>query len=278
MSTELCSYGCGQLGVIFSKGRQTWRCANSPSTCPVNKAKNREGVLAKFNSLSCEEKLAQKEKRQQGMLNKYGVLNPSQNSDIQAKKRNTFKERFGFDNPSKSEVVQNKIKDKWPSAAIKREQTSLAKYGTASYSSTEEFKQRRKETWTAKYGVDNPAKSDIVKDKIFEGQQYKSSNKPVQLAGRIYSVQGYEPLIIQELLKSGIAESEIIIDKKLIPKINYVGPDGLKKRYYPDIWLPRYNMLIEVKSLYTWRKYKELNLLKVKAAKSSGYVVRVMIR
>lgn len=278
MSINLCCYGCGQPGITYSNKTQKWRCAKSPSSCPVNKAQNSQAVKAKFNSLSIEERLNQKNKRQAGMLKKYGVVNASQDKQLQAKKIQTFLSKYGCENPAQNPDIIQKIKDTWPSVAAKREKTNLAKYGVAHYSSTEECKERRRRTWLANYGVDNPAKSDQVKDKIYQGQNYKKTNKTICLCGKLYRVQGFEHIIIAELLKSGFKESDIVIDKKLVPKINYFDNTGAKRRYYPDIWIPRLNMLIEVKSLYTWQKYKEINLLKIAAAKQSGYTIRVMVR
>lgn len=277
-TTQLCSFGCGQPGLYYSSNSARWRCAQSTSSCPAQQEKQHIKQKARWDSYSDEQRLEEKLRKQQGMINKYGVPNPSQNAEIQSKKIITFIERFGTDNPSKNQEVIQKIKDKTGIMLAKRQQTSVQKFGVDSYAKTDEFKRRREETWIQKYGVDNPAKSPEIQDKIQIGQQYNGSYKSITLNGHTYNVQGYEPIVIKELIKSGIPPEEIVVDRAIIPKIKYVDNSGKMRRYYPDIWLPRYNLLIEVKSLYTWQKYKAINLLKINAAKDKGYTIRVMIR
>lgn len=47
--------------------------------------------------------------------------------------------------------------------------------------------------------------------------------------------------------------------------------EGKKRRYYPDIFIPHQNRIIEVKSKYTFEKDKEKNLLKSLACKKLGF-------
>lgn len=266
----LCSYGCNQPG-LFKSVRGIYRCAQFSVSCPVQKQKRSQktkGVKRRPESA---------EKRRRTLKEKYGVINPSQIPGIMQKKKATWLKNWGVDNPSKSPDIIDKIKQAWPTIGVKRTETNIQKYGVSSYSNTEEFLTRRKSTWLKKYGVDNPAKHDSVKDKIQIGQRYKSTNKSILLNGVNVNLQGYEPTVIADLIKSGIAEKDIVVARNLVPKITYTFR-GKVRRYYPDIYIPRYNMLIEVKSLYTWQKYKDTNLAKFHAAKAAGYVVRIMIR
>lgn len=61
-----------------------------------------------------------------------------------------------------------------------------------------------------------------------------------------------------------------------MPKIEYEF-EGKKRRYFPDIWIPKHNLIIEVKSTWTYEKDLEKNLLKKKATEQMGYAFRFVI-
>ena len=72
-------------------------------------------------------------------------------------------------------------------------------------------------------------------------------------------------------LKTILNESDITVGVKSVPIIDYNHNDGSKHKYYPDIYLKDRNLLIEVKSEWTFEQNKEINLLKQKAAEQHGY-------
>ncbi len=88
-------------------------------------------------------------------------------------------------------------------------------------------------------------------------------------SGDIRKVQGYEPFAIKELLNS-YNENEIITQRKNIPRIKYIHNEK-QKYYFPDIYLPSENKIIEVKSTWTIKYNKDIIKLKEKATKESGY-------
>lgn len=254
--SELCMYGCGRPGTIKNKSNSGWRCANSPNSCP--------GVAAK---------------KKQTLIDTYGVTNVSKIKDVQDKKKATWLKNYGVDNPSKAQVNKDKIKNKWPVIDEKRRVTSIKKYGVESYSSTEEFKTRRKHTWVEKYGVDNPTKSPVILQKVMESNalsEYRSKLLTLP-SGKVIRYQGYEDRVITDLLASGIREEEIITGPGNVPVIKYIF-NGNVHSYYPDIYLPTQNKLIEVKSQYTWDKYKERNEAKIQAAVDAGFLIEVIIK
>jgi hypothetical protein len=69
-------------------------------------------------------------------------------------------------------------------------------------------------------------------------------------SGAIRKVQGYEPYALDELVKL-YTEEQIKTDCKDIPYIDYV-IEGKKRRYFPDIYIPHENRIIEVKSTWTY--------------------------
>jgi hypothetical protein len=253
---NMCEYGCGNEGTIKNKSNKGWRCSTSPNSCP--------GV---------------KERKKQVLLDTYGVTNISQLPDILAKKKETWLKNYGVDNPSKAQVNKDKIKAAWPEVDRKRKETMLEKYGVESYNSTDEFKDRRKATWLEKYGVDNPTKNqEILHKAMISNSKSEYRTKTLVLpSGKEIRYQGYEDRVIIELLKSGFSEDEIITGPGNVPHIAYVY-NGKTCRYYPDIYIPKLNQLIEVKSEYTWNKYKERNLAKIQACKDAGYDIKVEIR
>jgi len=62
-----------------------------------------------------------------------------------------------------------------------------------------------------------------------------------------------------------------------MPKIWYVAEDGIRRKYYPDIYIQEENMIVEVKSTWTYTKELERNKLKEKACLDAGYDFKFMI-
>ena len=93
-------------------------------------------------------------------------------------------------------------------------------------------------------------------------------------SGRIEHVQGYEPQAIDMLLEI-FNEDEIVVGDG-VPVIDYI--DGMKNRkYYPDIFIPSINTIIEVKSDFTYNVNLHQNKMKEKFAIKSGYEFHFMI-
>jgi hypothetical protein len=60
-----------------------------------------------------------------------------------------------------------------------------------------------------------------------------------------------------------------------MPRIWYF--QDKKRKYYPDIYIEKENLIIEVKSLWTMNKYFEKNMMKQKACWDAGYNFIFMI-
>ena len=54
--------------------------------------------------------------------------------------------------------------------------------------------------------------------------------------------------------------------------------DNTERRYYPDIFIPKDNIIIEVKSEYTLNKEWDKNQAKFEATKSLGFDFRLEVR
>jgi hypothetical protein len=94
-------------------------------------------------------------------------------------------------------------------------------------------------------------------------------------SGEIRHVQGYEPFAIDNLLKS-YTEEQIKTNRKDIPRIDY--QHNNKTRYYfPDIYIPHINKIIEVKSQWTYKYKTDIIKIKGDACIESGYNYEVWI-
>ena len=62
--------------------------------------------------------------------------------------------------------------------------------------------------------------------------------------------------------------------------ISYIKPNGRPAKYYPDIYIPKDNLIIEVKSKWTYSgkpEWLETNLLKQQATIVAGYNFKFLI-
>ena len=241
-------------------------------------------------------------KMKEAFMKKYGVDNPWKSAEVKDKIKKTLKEKYGVETPMlykpfiekswstsirkfgtkyclSSKIIRDKIK-----------QTYLTKYGVAHLSQNEEIRRKVIATNFKRFGVECPLQSEEIKEKGRQtsikkfGVEYANQNpemleknqnsakrfKEITLpSGNIRKVQGYEPFAIKELLKN-YNENNIITQRKDIPRIKYIHNEK-QKYYFPDIYLPCQNKIIEVKSKWTLKLHPEIIKLKEKATKESGY-------
>lgn len=60
-------------------------------------------------------------------------------------------------------------------------------------------------------------------------------------------------------------------NNKNIPVIDYFYENNKIHKYYPDIYIPLDNLIIEVKSTWTYKKDKNKNTIKKLTYKNNGY-------
>lgn len=206
----------------------------------------------------------------------------------------SFLKKYGVENPQKLDSIKQKSKE-----------TSIIKYGVSHHLKSKNSKNKLKETLLNKYGVDNVSKLDIVKEKKLNKSMAKTTKEKEEIlskykktclekyedehrsqesqfieevlkksfsyksyrlpSGKIISLQGYEPYVMDYLLTK-YTESEILyknIDiENHIGKIFYLNDNGRKSRYYPDIFIIPEKKIIEVKSDFTYNLDIEKNTKK----------------
>jgi hypothetical protein len=176
---------------------------------------------------SDDEKITRMQKIKNTCLKKYGVHHFSASYEIKNKKILTTLSNYGVDNPSKSDIIK-----------LKKQKTCLDRYG-----------------------VDNPSK--VIE---FHSKKSLSSKNKVYISptGKVYNVEGYEPIVLNELFSMGYTDDDILTSfdiKKEIGIIKYKF-NGKTKIYHPDIYIKSKNILIDAKSEYWYYRFLDNNIAK----------------
>lgn len=136
--------------------------------------------------------------------------------------------------------------------------TFKERYGTKSGFNNKSIKEKVKNTNLEKYGVENVQQNPLIHEKtnIANSISAYKLKKYIMPSGRIEYFQGYEDVLIDYLLTSGINEDDIIINDDKIQKeigiINYTL--GKQRIYFPDLIVKTNKVysIYEVKSPYTY--------------------------
>jgi len=163
------------------------------------------------------------------------------------KVKKTSLEKYGTEHPTQS----NKVKEN-------NKQTNLEKYGVSSYSKTDEFLNKYKQTNLKKYGVEHVSQSKEIHLK-----QQKSGLKRKQYLNTVLYYQGtYEKDFLDKYIN--------ILDINNGPTIKYNFKDK-NKIYFSDFYIESKNIIVEIKSDYTYNLHLEKNLSKQKYCIEQGY-------
>lgn len=214
-----------------------------------------------------KDKLKIKEIRKQTNRQRYGVDYTTQSSQMMNKSMITKKERYGNEYYSNPIQTSNSWKAKTPD-----ELNRIA--------------DKKRTTCLKRYGVENTFFLPVVRAKSAISN---SIGREFALpSGKIIRVRGYEDVAITKLLTE-YTENELIVDDTLatynLPIFKYSDNKKHLLKYYPDIYVPKENKIIEVKGTWWWdgngqEKYKsrlEKNLKKRKAVLDAGYKYEVWL-
>lgn len=142
-----------------------------------------------------------------------------------------------------------------------KKDTNIKKLGTEWGFQSDSVKAKSKETLILRYGVEHNMHDEQI---LSKNQRFRTKHYTLD-TGTIVSYQGYEIIAILELLKTH-NEDDLILQG--IPTIWY---NDRKNRYYPDIYVLSKNLMIEVKSTWTYSRDQEKNNLKKQACLDQGY-------
>ena len=279
--------GCNK---IFVKGFSSFLINYYCSSCvKIEKYKKvKETFLNKYGVSNPNKLLSIREKIKETNLNKYGTEFTFQNETIKNKIKDTMIERYGVDNPNKCSKIRKKT-----------EETCLKIYGCKNPNSNREVRNKFKHTCFEKYGVEHPSQCNDIKIKKEETcfKNYgvknptqhpeiaeKASNNSYQIknytfpSGNTIRYQGYEHFALDEIIhKEQINEMNIVNSKNKVPTIWYTTNDNIKHRHYVDIFIPKQNRCIEVKSEWYFNQGKDIIMLKQNAAKELGYKYEIWV-
>jgi hypothetical protein len=227
-----------------------------PSQAEVFKQKAIETNMERYGHPSSNQADSVKAKKVESCRERLGVDNPGQSETVKARARQTNLEVYGCENPFGNEDIKAKIKTQM-----------IARHGVENPSQSAEFQSKKVETMTVKFGVPYAMQNPDV----FERSQNHSHRAKdfVMPSGSIRRVRGFEPFALRDLLQT-YSEDQIKTGKG-VPFIQYEGPDGKERRYFPDIYIEHENKIIEVKSDYTYTRDLATNLLKKKFTEDRGY-------
>ena len=166
-----------------------------------------------------------------------------QNRPGQREKNSDYQKQYNKIHPEKGNMHSITMKEKWNDIEFKEKMINLA---------CEKWKD-------PEYAVKIFKKHGNYKDYVFP-------------SGKTVRVQGYEPDVLDLLLQS-FEEDDLVVGLKNI--INEIGQihytfNNATRTYYPDIYIKSQNLVIEVKSQWTYNMEKEKNEAKRLACLEKG--------
>ena len=182
-------------------------------------------------------------------LKRYGSTSYMGTDSFIEKSKETNLKKYGYTSSNKSAYIKEK-----------KVKSMLEKYGFISNSMTEESKLKLKETNLKKYGVEYPMQ---VAD-FFEKQQ-RSGKKTIQYNEKLYYNGSYEKHFLDHANDIKILNN---IERGMIIKYTF---NKSKKIYFPDFYINKYNLIVEIKSNYYYNKFLEKNISKMNKCIELGY-------
>lgn len=193
-----------------------------------------------------------KNKREKIFLEKYGVINPFQLESVKEKIKNTNREKYGVDYPMQLEWFMEKTK-----------KTNIKNHNGKHNLQLESTKKQIEKTNLKKYGVRHPMQNIEIYKK---NNSYKRKNYQFN-CGNIVKIQGFENWALDLLQAQGYKFEDIKIEGI---RIDYIF-ENKKRVHIPDIYIPHENLIIEVKSDWTYKRYEKKNLIKQKTSIEKGF-------
>jgi len=144
----------------------------------------------------------------------------------------------------------------------------MEKYGAEYFVQSEECKRLMMEKYGAEHAMQCPMLFRKAAASLF-------NRKPYIFKNQTFMLLGYEDRAIDDILKEENIDVMYAGECEEIPVFEYY-IDGKKHLYYPDIYIPENNKIIEVKSVYTYNQDVEKNKYKAMCV-SEHYVFELRI-
>lgn len=236
------------------------------------------------------------DKVKQTNLAKYGTTCTLNTSVNIKKKKDTWIKKYGVDNPLKCEKIKQQVN-----------KTNIERYGSVCPLNNEKIREKAKQTLFNNYGVYNVAQSDVIKNKIRQNclerynvdwhskrqdvwikqcltldkqikPNYKKYKRYTLPSGKEITVQGYEDVALDVYILNLYNELDIENSIVFMNSLNIQYTiDNTPHRYIPDFYIKSKNLLIEVKSEFTFYKDLEINYKKVEAAINKGFDIIILV-
>jgi len=190
---------------------------------------------------------------------KYGVDNVFQLESTKQKTKKTLMKKYGVEYISQNKDIIDQ-----------REKTMMSKFGfKTNFENHENF-------MMAKYGVRNAAHVPEIAETVCLNR-FKKRHEYTLETGEIILLQGYEPFGL-EFLKKHYQENEVSFKKKDMPIIMWYNIKTNKEhRYYPDFYVKKDGLVVEIKSDYTYKKGYHNLRTKFDATIVNGYEFLLLV-
>jgi hypothetical protein len=236
-------YSCKECGL---KKRSEIMKVNNLSLYPENQKKKKETFIKNYGVDNPSKSDLVKDKKKKTCLNNYGVENGLKLRD---RVKEGMVKKYGVEYALQSDIIKDKMYE-----------NLIIKYGVNNVSKLLDIKYKKEETCLKNYGVKNPSQ-DIM---IFKKQLLKSY-KIVYYNEELFAQGSYELDFLNYCEEKGIIN---LISNG--PSVEYELNDK-KHIYHSDFFIEKYNLIVEVKSSYTYNYNLEKNLAKEKYSKINGY-------
>lgn len=251
---------CGKKKKFYKINKGYWKTCGDSNCVHEWKLIAQKNAAKKMNYESIIEKL------KNTCLERYGVEHNWSSPELRENCYKTTKERYGVEHALQSDELKKK-----------RHDTMINKYNSANVFNFESTKK----TLLKEYGVTNAAQSEQIKEKIRKtnkeryGVEFPYQNpeifKKAQTSGE--RARYYKDT---DLIYRGSFELDFL--ERFYDKIDIAKPmtfdyehNGTLHKYIPDFYIPSLDLVIEIKSSYYFKKYKEKCISKAAAVEKAGH-------
>ena len=236
-------YNCKECGMVVRKENMK---NNNLSLNEENQKKKKETFIKKYGVDNPSKSEIIKNKKKETCLKNYGVESPLKSKQVREKRNKTVKERYDVDFIPQSKNIREKIMN-----------TVFNNFGVKNVSQSFIIKNKKEQTCLKNWGVNNHMKnSDFFKkymEKIFKYNKYKNTDLFYQASYELDFLNYCESKNILNKVSNG-------------PSLKYV----LEKNehiYHSDFFISDLNLIVEIKSDYTYLKEIYKNKMKEKYSK-----------